>query len=83
MPSEREIKFCVDLILDTQSISILPYRMVPAELRELKEQLQDLLDKGIICPSTSLYGAPMLLVKKKGHVNKCVFGKAERLNLFQ
>ena len=39
--------------------------MAPTELRELKVQLQDLLDKGFIRPSTSPWGAPVLFVKKK------------------
>ena len=71
MPPRREIELCVDLIL--QLISIPPYRMTLMELWELKEQLQDLLDKGFICPSTSLWGAPMLFVKKNdGSMRLCV-----------
>ena len=44
LPPHREIKFCIDVILGTTSISMPPYRMAPAELKELKEQLQELLD---------------------------------------
>ncbi|XP_070002355.1 uncharacterized protein [Nicotiana sylvestris] len=40
--------------------------MAPAELKELKEQLKDLLEKGFIRPSTSPWGAPVLFVRKKG-----------------
>jgi hypothetical protein len=39
--------------------------MPPAELAELKKQLQKLLDKGFICPSTSPWGCLALFVKKK------------------
>ncbi|XP_070007293.1 uncharacterized protein [Nicotiana sylvestris] len=49
---ERD-EFSIDTLPDTQSISIPPYRMAPAELRELKEQLRDLLEKGFIRPNTS------------------------------
>ena len=42
-----------------------PHRMVPVELQELKVQIQDLLDKGFIRPSTSPWGAPILFAKKK------------------
>ena len=42
-----------------------PYRMAPAELKELKEQLKELLDKGFIRPSSSPWGALVLFVKKK------------------
>ncbi|KAL0537499.1 hypothetical protein IC582_026477 [Cucumis melo] len=47
--------------------------MVPAELKELKVQLQELLDKGFIRPSVSPWGAPVLFVKKKdGSMRLCV-----------
>ena len=39
--------------------------MAPAELKELKTQLQELVDKGFIRPSMSPWGAPVLFVKKK------------------
>ena len=42
-----------------------PYRMAPVELQELRVQLQKLLDKGFIRPSTSPWGAPVLFVKKE------------------
>jgi len=42
-----------------------PYRMALAKLNELKTQPQELLDKGFIQPSNSLWGAPVLFVKKK------------------
>ena len=54
IPPEREIHFGIDLLTDTNPISITPYRMAPAELKELKVQLKDLLDKVFIRPSISL-----------------------------
>ncbi|XP_070051789.1 uncharacterized protein [Nicotiana tomentosiformis] len=51
IPPEREIDSAIDLLPDAQPISIPPYRMAPAELRELKEQLKDLLDKGFNRPT--------------------------------
>ncbi|WMV51235.1 hypothetical protein MTR67_044620 [Solanum verrucosum] len=45
---ERVIDFGIDLLPDTQPISIHPYRMAAAELKEFKEHLKDLLDKGFI-----------------------------------
>ncbi|KAH0757932.1 hypothetical protein KY290_021425 [Solanum tuberosum] len=56
VPLEREIDFGIDLLPDTQLISIPSYRMAQVELKELKEQLKDLLDKGFIRPSISLWG---------------------------
>jgi hypothetical protein len=39
--------------------------MSPVEMKELKIQLQGLLDKGYICPSTSPWGCSTLFVEKK------------------
>ena len=46
--------------------------MAPTEMKELKTQLQDLLDKGFIRPSVSPWGAPVLFVKKDGSMRLCV-----------
>ena len=47
--------------------------MDPVELKELKLQVQELLEKGFICPSVSPWGAPVLFVKKKdGTLRLCV-----------
>ncbi|XP_070029452.1 uncharacterized protein [Nicotiana sylvestris] len=55
----------IDLVSSTQPISIPLYRMAPLELKEWKEQLQKILDKGFIRPSVSPWDAPVLFVKKK------------------
>ncbi|KAG8474912.1 hypothetical protein CXB51_031631 [Gossypium anomalum] len=73
LPPVREVEFGIDLILGTAPISIAPYRMAPAELKELKSQLQELTDKGFVRPSFSPWGAPVLFVKKKdGSMRLCV-----------
>ena len=73
LPPEREVEFTIDLVPGTGPISKAPYRMAPAELKELKEQLQDLLDQGFIRPSASPWGAPVLFVKKKdGSMRLCI-----------
>ncbi|KAH0743076.1 hypothetical protein KY290_031069 [Solanum tuberosum] len=73
MPPDRDIDFSIDLEPGTYLISIPPYRMAPAELRELKAQIQELLDKGFIHPSASPWGAPVLFVKKKdGSMRMCI-----------
>jgi hypothetical protein len=65
MPPDRDIEFAIELQPRTTPISKRPYRMPPAQLAELKKQLQELLDKGFIHPSTSPWGCPALFVKKK------------------
>ncbi|XP_070041145.1 uncharacterized protein [Nicotiana tomentosiformis] len=66
------LAFLRDVSADTPTIesilvavSIPLYRMAPAKLKELKEQLQKFLDKGFIRPIVSSWGAPVLFVKKK------------------
>ncbi|KAL7224376.1 hypothetical protein ACSBR1_025771 [Camellia fascicularis] len=53
LPPHQEIEFSIDLVPDTALISMALYQFAPAELSELKIQLQELLDKGFIRPSTS------------------------------
>jgi hypothetical protein len=65
MPPGRYIEFTIELQPGMTPISKRPYRMPPTELAELKKQLQELLDKGFIRPSTSPWGCPTLFVKKK------------------
>ncbi|XP_071918797.1 uncharacterized protein [Coffea arabica] len=73
MPPEREIEFKIDLVPGTTLIAKTPYRMAPAELKELKLQLQDLLERGFVRESESPWGAPVLFVKKKdGSLRLCI-----------
>ncbi|KAL0561539.1 hypothetical protein IC582_001972 [Cucumis melo] len=73
LPPHREIEFVIELEPGTVPISRAPYKMAPAELKELKVQLQELLDKGFIRPSVSPWGAPVLFVKKKdGSMHLCI-----------
>ncbi|CAN6462542.1 unnamed protein product [Victoria cruziana] len=73
LPPEREIEFTIELIPGVQPISKAPYRMAPAELAELKKQIEELTKKGFIQPSMSPWGAPILFVKKKdGTMRLCI-----------
>jgi hypothetical protein len=72
MPPDRDIEFAIELQPGTTPISKRPYRMPPAELAELKKQLQELLDKGFIRPSTSPWGCPALFVKKDESLRLCI-----------
>ena len=73
LPPDRELEFAIHLLPGTAPISIPPYRMAPTELKELKAQLQDLVDKGFVRPSVSPWGAPVLFVKKKdGSFRLCI-----------
>ncbi|WVZ97191.1 hypothetical protein U9M48_042744 [Paspalum notatum var. saurae] len=65
LPPDRDVEFKIDLIPGTAPVSRRPYRMAPDELKELKTQLQEQLDKGFIRPSSSPWGCPALFVEKK------------------
>ncbi|XP_073137238.1 uncharacterized protein [Henckelia pumila] len=69
LPPAREVEFGIELMPGTQPASKAPYRLAPTEMKELKVQLQELLNKGFIRPSISLWGAPceksFLVLKKK------------------
>ncbi|KAL8133843.1 hypothetical protein AgCh_009056 [Apium graveolens] len=73
LPPDCEIEFSIDLIPGAEPVSKAPYRMAPMEMKELAKQLQELLDKGVIRPSVSPWGAPVLFVKKKdGSMRLCI-----------
>jgi len=72
-PPDREIEFMIELVPNKALISEAPYRMTPTKLAELKTQLQELLDKGLIQPSMSPWGATVLFLKKKnGSLRLCI-----------
>ncbi|WVZ63973.1 hypothetical protein U9M48_013560 [Paspalum notatum var. saurae] len=70
LPPDRDVEFRIDLVPGTAPVSKRPYRMAPDELKELKTQLQEQLDKGFIRPSSSPWGCPVLFVEKKDQGGK-------------
>ena len=65
LPPHRDVDFGIELHPGTTTISMTPHRMAPVELQELRVQLQGLLDKGFIRPSTSPWGTSILVAKKR------------------
>jgi hypothetical protein len=65
MPPKRAIEFKIELQPGSAPIAEAPYKMSPIEMKEFKIQLQGLLDKGYICPSTSPWHCSALFVEKK------------------
>ncbi|WVZ89278.1 hypothetical protein U9M48_035704 [Paspalum notatum var. saurae] len=70
LPPDRNVEFAIELVPGTAPVSKRPYRMAPDELKELKTQLQEQLDKGFIRPSSSPWGCPALFVEKKDQGGK-------------
>ncbi|GJZ63211.1 putative reverse transcriptase domain-containing protein [Tanacetum coccineum] len=73
LPPARQVEFQIDLVPGDAPVARAPYRLAPAEMQELSTQLQELSDRGFIRPSSSRWGAPVLLVKKKdGSFRMCI-----------
>ena len=72
LPPDREIEFKIELLPGTAPISRRPYRMPPSELAELKMQLHELLEKGLIRPSSSPWGCSAIFVEKDKSLQMCV-----------
>nr|GEV79259.1 putative reverse transcriptase domain-containing protein [Tanacetum cinerariifolium] len=73
LPPPRQVEFHIDLIPSATPMARAPYRLAPSEMKELSEQLWELSKKGFILSSSSLWGAPVLFVKKKdGSFQMCI-----------
>jgi hypothetical protein len=87
MPPERELEFTIDLKLETEPIARTPYWMSTPELQEMKMQLKELLDLGLICHSVSPSGAPAIFIRKKDRswrlcIDYCQLNKATIKNQY-
>lgn len=73
LPPIRKVEFRIDLVPGTTPVAKCPYLLAPPGMKEVQDQLQELTDKGFICPSCSPWGAPILFVKKKdGSQRMCI-----------
>ncbi|GJR72166.1 putative reverse transcriptase domain-containing protein [Tanacetum coccineum] len=71
LPPPQQVKFRIEP--GAAPVARAPYRLAPSELKELSDQLKELLEKGFIRPSSSPWGAPVLFVKKKdGSFRMCI-----------
>jgi hypothetical protein len=70
---ERELEFTIKLKPRIEPYARMPYRMSTLELQELKMKLKELLDLGLIHPSVSPWGAPVIFIRKKdGSLRLCI-----------
>ena len=73
LPDDSGFQHVINLQPDAKAVNRAPYKMSPAELDELRKQLNELLELGLIRHSTSPYGSPVLFVRKPdGSMRMCI-----------
>ncbi|GKD59071.1 putative reverse transcriptase domain-containing protein, partial [Tanacetum coccineum] len=73
IPPPRKVEFHIDLIPGAAPVARAPYHLALSKMKELSKQLQELLEKGFIRPSSSPWGALVLFMKKKdGSFQMCI-----------
>ncbi|KAJ9545164.1 hypothetical protein OSB04_024871 [Centaurea solstitialis] len=65
LPPHRQVEFHIDLVPGAAPVTKSPSSLAPSKVQELSNHLQELLDKGLIQPSSSPWGAPILFVKRR------------------
>ncbi|GJU82293.1 putative reverse transcriptase domain-containing protein [Tanacetum coccineum] len=69
----RQVEFIIELVPGAAPVARAPYRLAPSEMKELSDQLKELLEKGFVRRSSSPWGAPVLFVKiKDGSFRMCI-----------
>lgn len=69
LPPKKKVEFEIELALDKAPILKAPYRMIPTEHKELKMQLEELLQAVFILPSSSLWEALVLFSEEEGWIS--------------
>jgi hypothetical protein len=73
LPPKHAVDHKIDLEPGARPQACNPYRLSPEEMTILRERIQELLELGYICPSSSPWGAPVLFAKKKdGTLRMCI-----------
>ena len=80
VPPERQVKFRMDLVPGAAPIAKAPYRLAPSEMQELSSQLQELLGKEFIRPSSSRWGRLFFLSRRRMVRSRCALIIVSRIS---
>ncbi|XP_024962939.1 uncharacterized protein LOC112503099 [Cynara cardunculus var. scolymus] len=72
IPTPRQVEFHIELIPGAAPVAKGPYPLAPSEMKELSEQLQELLNKGFIRPNSSPWDLQFCLSKRRMDLFECV-----------
>jgi hypothetical protein len=73
LPPEISFQLNIKLLPDIKAIKPPMYKLSIDELKEVKKQIDELLEKGFIRPSNSPWGSSILFVPKRdGRLRMCV-----------
>ena len=73
LPPDREVEFSIELEPGTAPISRRPYRMALRKLAKMKKQMEELMEKGFIRPSSSPWGCLAIFVRRSMVLCRCVW----------
>jgi hypothetical protein len=62
LPPVRSFDHTIPLIPGAMPVNVRPYRYTPSQKDEIESQVQEMLSKGLIQPSSSPFSSPVLLV---------------------
>ncbi|GJS08703.1 putative reverse transcriptase domain-containing protein [Tanacetum coccineum] len=78
LPPPRQVKFGIELMPGVAPVARAPYRLAPSEIKELSDQLKELSKEGFIHPSSSPWGAPVLIDDLFDQLQgSCVYSKID------
>ena len=77
VPPERQVEFHIDLVLRVAPIAKALYCLAPDEMQELSTQLQELLDRSFILPSSSPWGVPIMFMKRNDGLHRMCIDNRE------
>ncbi|KAL2319993.1 hypothetical protein Fmac_028962 [Flemingia macrophylla] len=65
LPPNRSQNHAIPLMHGTGPVKVRPYRYPHSQKLQIEKMIQDMLEEGLIAPSTSPFSSPIVLIKKK------------------